>query len=132
MMITDFTRNRMMNKSLEKYGVTMEQILAYNNEGLIKTGKMKGKKDEHVPYYEYYHFDNEEEYQEWKKFCLSVLVDIEVTKPMDVFVMFDMIWGLSQPYLFLSQCEENVAIVSEPVTILSQSLDDEYKKGADY
>jgi hypothetical protein len=100
MAFTDTIRNKMINKSLEKYEITIEQIISYNNEGLVNTGKGKGKKDVHVPYYEYYHFDSDEEYESWKMFCISTLTDAKVRNPSDTFKMFDMLWGLTQPYLF--------------------------------
>ena len=54
----------LLNKQLEKYGVTITDIL-----------KLPDNKIDGVYWYQYYTFDSEEEFNEWKEFCIDILTN---------------------------------------------------------
>lgn len=84
--------NLLIDKQLEKYGVTCKQMRE------LPDGKIEGK-----DWYDYYTFDSEEEYNKWKEFCLDVLSN-QVTPKLPKrlveteFAMLDLMWGLKRNY----------------------------------
>ena len=82
----------LINKELEKYNTTLEDIKALPDQ------QVNG-----VPWYQYYTFDSEEEYIKWKEFCLDILMNH--TRPkypkksaMREFIWVDLMWGLKNNY----------------------------------
>jgi antibiotic biosynthesis monooxygenase (ABM) superfamily enzyme len=82
-----------VNKSLEKYNTTLKNILKDYPDGFVPTGQKKGKKLETKHWTEYYTFDSEEEFTEWKDYCLQFM-------SAEKFNVLNMTMGLAQPYLF--------------------------------
>ena len=76
------------DKALEKYNITYKELESLWDGGYIKVGKEKAKF-----WTEIYIFETDEEYQKWKKWCLTKV------KP-EQFDNIDMLYCLGQPYLF--------------------------------
>ena len=81
-------------------------------EGYVKV-KEKNKEKQKL-WYEVYSFSNEEEYEEYKNYCLK---EIGKRVPLDEveaeFIYFDLIHGVPQNYLFnCKQEEEEVRVDS--------------------
>ena len=82
----------LLNKQLEKYGVTITDIL-----------KLPDNKINGVYWYQYYTFDSEEEYDKWKDFCIDILTNHVTPKlPKKLvesnFSWIDLMWGLKRNY----------------------------------
>ena len=82
----------LIDKELEKYGVTCKQIRE------LPDGKINGK-----DWYRYYTFDSEEEFNNWKSFCIDVLTNHITPKlPKKLiclnFSVIDLMWGLKRNY----------------------------------
>ena len=83
----------LINKELEPYNTTYEEVIE------IPDGKIGEKY-----WYNYYTFKTEEEYNNWKDFCIDILTHYTTPKiPKSLiikeFSMFDLMWGLKQEYL---------------------------------
>lgn len=76
------------DKALEKYNIKYVELERLWSDGYIKKEKEKAKF-----WTELYTFDNEEEYQVWKKWCLTKIHP-------EQFNTIDMLYCLGQPYLF--------------------------------
>lgn len=81
----------LINKELEKYNVTVDDIKC--QEGVID-----GKN-----WFQYYTFDNEEEFLSWKNFCINFLttkVSPKLTKKSaeKEFMWFNLMYGLKVNY----------------------------------
>ena len=82
----------LIDKELEKYGVTSKQIRE------IPDGKVNGEN-----WYQYYTFDSKEETDNWKKFCLDILSNhvtpkLHKSRIEREFAMLDLMWGLKRNY----------------------------------
>lgn len=82
----------LLNKQLEKYGVTIADIL-----------KLPENKIDDVNWYQYYTFDSEEEFNEWRDFCIDILtthVTPKLPKKLiqSTFSWIDLMWGLKRNY----------------------------------
>ena len=82
----------LIDKQLEKYGVTCKQIKE------ILNGKINGEN-----WYQYYTFDTQEEYNNWKKFCLDILSNhitpkLHKSRIEIEFAMLDLMCGLKRNY----------------------------------
>lgn len=85
----------MLNKALEKHGVTVEDV---------KKNQDKIKEEHGLDWYQYYTFDTKEEYDAWKQFCINILLTKVAPKPdrkrVELeFSWFDLSFGLKQTYL---------------------------------
>lgn len=83
----------LINKELEKYNITMDDILSLPEEQLV----------EGIPWYNYYTFDSKEEFNTWKEFCIDVLsrqVTPKLSKERinEQFSMLNLGWGLKINY----------------------------------
>lgn len=89
----DLVIETLINKSLEKYNVTMADIM------LLPENKIDG-----VPWYQYYTFETLEEYKSWKDWCFNFL-KTEVTPKFTknnfnrFWPYFDLMYGLKQSFL---------------------------------
>lgn len=86
-------RNRLVNRSLERHGVTIEQVLRDNPSGYI------GKR----LWSQHYTFSSDTDYQQWKDWCLVQIkreLRMETQDAEEEFRWLDMCIGLDQPYLF--------------------------------
>lgn len=76
----------LIDKELEKYNVTTQDILAKQ--------EISG-----IPWYQFYTFENEDERNRWKEFCMNILLT-EVSPKLNKktaekhFAMFDLMYGL--------------------------------------
>lgn len=102
-----------INKELEPYGVTYDDVkkggefeTCYYSEyvtkkwlfGLIKRTTLEVKSK---PWYRYYTFNSEQEYNNWKKFCINLFrKELKMTKAKAEreFGWFDLNYGLKQNY----------------------------------
>ena len=85
--------NTLINKALEKYGVTVEDLV-----------KLPDHKIGDLYWYEYYTFDSKEEHESWKEWCrefLATQVSPKFTKKdFDrAWPMFDLHVGLKRNYI---------------------------------
>ena len=77
-----------INKELEKYGVTMEDVKSYP-DGII----------EGLPWYQYYTFKTHSDHDEWKNWCIDFL-KTQVTPKLRKdrinveFASVDLVYGL--------------------------------------
>jgi hypothetical protein len=98
---TEKVLNRYINKALEKYGTTIEE---YNKK---LAAPVVGKKAKLEPYNITYSFENDSEYQEWRKYVKNDLKrlypDWDTEKLEEQTNWLDALIGLSQPYLFKKQ-----------------------------
>ncbi len=80
----------LINKQLEKYGVTMQDI--------PEDGSVEGE-----VWYQYYTFDSKEEYESWKNFCVESMMNskekLSKAKAAREFAWFNLSFGLKQNYL---------------------------------
>jgi hypothetical protein len=78
-----------IDKELEPYGVTKEFV--------TENVEIEG-----APWYEYYTFNSEEEYNNWKKFSIELIAKEIQPRNKKValkeFVMLDLMWGLKHNY----------------------------------
>lgn len=79
-----------INKQLEKYNVDYDYIKA--------NPEIDGK-----PWYQYYTFDSEQEYNDWKDYCMELLtkqVRPKYSKELasKEFLWIDLMWGLKCNY----------------------------------
>jgi hypothetical protein len=82
-----------VNKELEKYSVFCKNVKDLPDGRINDTN-----------WYDYYTFDTEEEYNNWKEFCLDVLSTqvtpkISKKKAKEEFSMIDLAWGLKHSYV---------------------------------
>lgn len=82
----------LVNKALEKYGVTVDDIK-----------KLPDQSINGIPWYQYYTFDSKEEYETWKEWC-RVFLSTQVTPKFTkrdfemAWSSFDLAVGLKQNY----------------------------------
>jgi hypothetical protein len=80
---------RLLDKQVERYGVTWEEC----EEVYKKSG---------VPAYEQYSFKTEDEFNEWKNFCINEMRKSKEKIPKktaeDAFMWFNLNYGLKQDY----------------------------------
>lgn len=102
-----------INKELEKYdlgynNVTKGAAFEYHYKGyvevksyiwdLIKIKKFSSKK---IPWYQYYTFESEQEFNDWKEFCINLFreeLKMSKTKAETEFDWFNLSYGLKQNY----------------------------------
>lgn len=94
--------NMLINKALEKYNVTIDEVKANQQKIKEETGK---------EWFQFYTFDTEEEYNNWKSFCIDAMMNqcvpkMSKKKAEDVFLWFDLIFGLTQKYLLWEKYAE--------------------------
>lgn len=80
-----------INKELELYGTNMDTV-----EELIDSGFFKD-----VPWYQYYTFNSEQEFNEWKEFCINLFrKELQMTKQQAHyhFAWLNLSYGLKQDY----------------------------------
>ena len=82
----------LLNKQLERYDITIKEILQ------LPENKIDG-----IYWYQYFTFNNEEEYNEWKSFCIDILTNHVTPKlPKKLvesnFSWIDLMWGLKRNY----------------------------------
>lgn len=76
------------DKALHKYNITYKEIESLWDGGYLKQEKGKSKF-----WTDIYTFENEEEYNTWKEWCIKKAGE-------DKFSNIDMLYCLGQPYLF--------------------------------
>lgn len=102
-----------INKELEPYGVTYDDvIIGGNNEvcyyytrelktylfGLIKIPFLK---EQSKPWYQFYTFESEQEFNAWKEFCINLFrkeLKMSKAKAEREFGWFNLSYGLKQNY----------------------------------
>lgn len=102
-----------INKQLERHGVTYDDVkkggqyeTCFYNEieekpkffGLWRTEELVQKSK---PWYQYYTFESEQEFNEWKEFCINLFrkeLNMTKEKAEKEFVLFDLSYGLKQDY----------------------------------
>lgn len=82
----------LLNKQLEKYDIAITDIL-----------KLPDNKVGDVYWFQYYTFGSEEEFNEWKDFCIDILTNHVTPKlPKKLiqsnFSWIDLMWGLKRNY----------------------------------
>jgi len=82
--------SKYLDRALTRFNLTFIDI---PKSEYVNTGRMKGKKEEVVHWTNLYAFRNEEEYEDWKHYCLKTLT-------LGQFQLLDMVQGPDQPYLF--------------------------------
>ena len=101
-----------INKQLEPYGLTYEDVKIGGPKEYIKVFEFKMNKTlfgfikyptffKKVPWYQYYTFKSEAQYQDWKTFCLlEIISKLKYTKAMaeNSFAWLDLHCGLKQDY----------------------------------
>lgn len=94
--------NMLINKALEKYNVTIDEVKANQEKIREETGK---------EWYQFYTFDTEEEYNNWKSFCIDAMMKQRTPKltrkrAESEFAWFDLKMGLTQKYLLWEKYAE--------------------------
>lgn len=102
-----------INKQLEPYGVTHDDVKKGGSHEFIKVGIVNKKRYffnlfekteySHVnkPWYQYYTFNSEQEFNEWKEFCINLFrkeLKMSKTKAETEFGWFNLNYGLKQNY----------------------------------
>lgn len=103
-----------VNKELEIYGLTYNHVkkgasfeywteTIETEEEFFWFFKRKKKKKIEKPWYQFLVFKTEEEYNDWKKFCINLFKKELKMKKGEAeyeFTMFDLKYGLKQQYLY--------------------------------
>lgn len=79
----------LIDKELEKYGVTCSQMRELGVGGTVHG----------TPWFSYYTFDTEEEYNQWKSFCIDILRNhvtpkLSLKRAETQFALVNLMWGL--------------------------------------
>lgn len=80
-----------INKQLEKYGLSIDNIMDYQ--------EYNG-----VPWYQHFTFDSEDEFEQWKGYCIDLLIHGVTPKytlksAKTEFSWFNLMYGLKCSYL---------------------------------
>lgn len=81
-----------INKELALYDTTMEAVKSLTDSGFF---------NEEIPWYQYYTFNSEQEFNEWKGFCINLFSkELKMSKKEaeKEFSLFNLSYGLKQNY----------------------------------
>lgn len=90
-MIGDKDLERIINKQFEIIGEKMT-FAKIPDDGMIKLKKKT------LPWYHYYKFDNEDQYNSWREWAREELLKIDVLKINEELDKIDMLYGLIIKY----------------------------------
>jgi hypothetical protein len=104
-------RNNCINKELEPYGLTIEDVMG--KKAVFKKFEFKMKTFfgfvkyptffKTIPWYQYCTFKTEEQFESWKAFCILELISkLKMTKEQaeEEFNWMNLNYGLKQEYLY--------------------------------
>lgn len=80
---------KMINKEFEICNITIDKILDWSEV------------DDKIPWYQYFTFDSEEQYNQWKDYCISTIKkELKLTKEQSIekFQWLDLMYGFKQNY----------------------------------
>lgn len=102
-----------VNKQLEPYGVTYDDVKKGGDKEFVLTTRIEKKKiffglftkdivqPHKIPWYQYYTFNSEQEFNEWKEFCINLFkkeFKLTDTQAAREFAWFNLSHGLKQNY----------------------------------
>ena len=88
--------DKLINKSLEQYNITIQEIRRIHPECIIPVGIIK-KKESFDYYYNFYKWKEEEDYKNWYSWALKEVLKDYTEEDLK---LWEMLWGLKEDYLY--------------------------------